>query len=258
MAIWAQSPARSARELVAGRVLVIAHRGASAHAPENTLPAFEAAVHAGADLVELDYYHSADNVPIVFHDKELDRTTDAVRVLGRQKTSVESLTAGQLRELDAGSWFSPRFVGTRIATLDEALAAIQRQSTTLIERKAGDPRTLAEVLQRKQLIDRVVVQSFDWPFLEALHGLEPNLMLGALGDKELTDEKLARIRATGAGVIGWSEKDLRTADVERVHQNGYRLWAYTVNQPDRAKALAAAGIDGIITDDPALILRTLR
>lgn len=254
----AQFQPPTARAIVQRPLLVIAHRGASAHAPENTLPAFELAIQANADLIELDYYHSADGVPVVFHDKELDRTTDAARGLGKQKTPVESLTMDELRRLDAGSWFSPQFAGTRLATLEEALDFIQRQSTTLIEHKKGDARTLAQILRRKQWLDRVVVQSFDWSFLAALHALEPSIVLGALGSKELTDDRLEQVRATGAAVIGWSEKDLQPSDIERVHQAGYRLWVYTVNDPKRAQTLVDARVDGIITDDPALMRRTLR
>ncbi len=117
---FAEAKGPAARLVVQPGVLVIAHRGASADYPENTIPAFQAAADARADLIELDYYHSKDQVPIVFHDKELDRTTDACQQLGREKIAVGTLPLQQLQQLDAGTWFRPEFAGTRIPTLREA------------------------------------------------------------------------------------------------------------------------------------------
>src|SRR3989442_493509 len=99
--------------------MVIAHRGNAVAAPENTLPAFESAVQLGADLVELDYRHSADGVPVVFHDEHLERTTDAPRRWGLQKARLCEKSAAELGELDAGSWYGRQFGGTRIPTLAE-------------------------------------------------------------------------------------------------------------------------------------------
>ena len=107
-----------ARKLVnSPGVLVIAHRGNSSVAPENTLPAFAKALAAKADLVELDYHHSADGVPFVLHDDNLDRTTNAQELLGKKKVLVVDLSAAELARLDAGLWFNEDFKGTKIATL---------------------------------------------------------------------------------------------------------------------------------------------
>src|SRR5262245_16428460 len=109
----AADSARKAEKLLAlERPLVIAHRGFSAVAPENTLPSFKLAMAAGADLVELDYYHSSDGVPVVIHDPDLDRTTDSVKRWGGKKTRVDSKTVEELRLLDAGSWRDAQFKGT--------------------------------------------------------------------------------------------------------------------------------------------------
>ncbi|HXT58437.1 MAG TPA: glycerophosphodiester phosphodiesterase family protein, partial [Pirellulales bacterium] len=118
------------------KTLLLAHRGNSAAAPENTLPAFSSAIELGVDLVELDYLHSADGVPIVFHDETLDRSTDAVARWGGQDIPLASRTAAELGQLDAGRWFSPEFAGTRLPTLEQALALICRESRCMIERKA--------------------------------------------------------------------------------------------------------------------------
>lgn len=235
--------------------LVIAHRGDSGAFPENTLPAFQSAVELGADLVELDYYHSADGVPFTFHDRTLNRTSDATAVLGQEKIPTDSLAWSQLQQLDAGAWFDSRFRGTPIPTLAEALDVIQRGSITLIERKAGDAATCVQLLREKNLLEHVVVQSFDWTYLAECHRLAPDLILGALGSKDLSDERLDEIQRSGARVVGWNHQDLQRSQIEAVQRRGMKIWAYTVNDVQRARQLIDDGIDGIITDYPAKIMQ---
>lgn len=248
---------RASERVARGETLVIAHRGASADAPENTLPAFRLALEAKADLVELDTHHSADDVPMVFHDKDLKRTTDAQAVFGKTRLRVAERTRAELERLDAGTWFDARFAGTRIPTLEEALDVIQRGSMTLVERKSGDAETLVALLRRKGLLDTVVVQSFDWDFLADCRRLAPDLLLGALGSRSLDDAKLTAVRACGAAVVGWNHKYITPDVVARVHAAGFKLWVYTVNDDVRAVALAAMGVDGIISDRPAAIRAAL-
>ena len=132
-------------------ILVIAHRGDSKVAPENTLPAFASAVKAGADLVELDYYHSADGVPVVFHDDDLGSHDRRHAAVGRREDQARQQEPGRARSSSTpASWFEPKFAGTRIPTLDEALDTIQAGSMTLIERKGGDPATCIELLKQKK------------------------------------------------------------------------------------------------------------
>src|SRR5262249_41675355 len=152
---------------------------------------------------ELDYHHSSDGVPLVIHDDTLDRTTNSRALWGAQKIKVAARPLADLLKLDAGTWFDARFAGTRLPTLEESLDVIQAGSMTLIEHKAGDAQTCIELLKRKGLLDQVVVQSFHWDFLEDCHRLAPDLTLGALGEKDVTAEKLDRIARTGASVVGW-------------------------------------------------------
>src|SRR3954447_11482273 len=112
----AAEPTPAQKLIASPRVLIIAHRGNSSVAPENTLPAFQSALDAKADLVELDYYHSADNVPVVIHDRILDRTTNAEEVLGQPKLLVSDLPLADLRKLDVGGWFDDKFAGTKMPT----------------------------------------------------------------------------------------------------------------------------------------------
>lgn len=242
------------------RPLVIAHRGDSAVAPENTLPAFAQALTTGADLVELDYHHSRDGVPVVMHDPTLYRTTDAVVRWGRTDIRIDQTTAADLQTLEAGAWFGPAFAGTRVPLLTEALDAIQRGSVTLIERKTGDAATCAKLLRERSLINRVVVQSFDWEFLRALHALLPELALGALGptgqEKSLNPAHVAAVKELGASVIVWSEA-VTPEGIQAAHEGGLKVWVYTIDDPEKARALVARGVDGIITNKPALIRQTL-
>lgn len=240
--------------------LVIAHRGDSIHAPENTLPAFESAVKVKADLVELDYYHSKEGVPVVIHDNFLDRTTDAEMVFGKAKMLVEETALADLQKLDAGSWFDPKFKGTKIPMLAESLELIQAGSVTLIERKKGDAATCIKLLREKKLTQQVVVQSFDWKYVRECHELEPTLVLAALGGGKdaLTDARLDAAAATGARIIAWDHNKLTKTQIDAIHARGLKAWAYTVDSSPRAKELVAAGIDGIITNAPGKMMKVAR
>lgn len=233
------------------RILIIAHRGDSKVAPENTLPAFESAVKAGSDLVELDYVHTADGVPIVIHDDTLDRTTDADLKWSAKKIRVDSKKLAELETLDAGSWFAPKFAGTKLPTLEQSLDAIQKGSVTLIERKEGDAKTCVDLLERKELVQDVVVQAFDWKYLKDCRALRKDLVLGALGSGKLTPERLDEIVASGANAVGWQFLVLRKEQIDMIHERGLKAWAWTVDEPKAVEQLVEWGIDGIITNKPA-------
>jgi glycerophosphoryl diester phosphodiesterase len=255
--------------LTKSRPLVIAHRGYSAFAPENTRAAFDYALASGADLVELDYHHTADGVPIVIHDGTLDRTTDACARWGGKDLRVADRTLADLRGLDAGQWFQPGFPKQTLVTLEEALDLIQPRGVTLIERKNGAPATLARMLHQRDLVNRVVVQAFDWDFLKEFRRLEPRQILGALGppgnrngrklsdpEKALSRAWLEEIREVGAQVVVWN-RQVDAPTVRLAHDMGFRLWVYTINEAPLAETVLAQGVDGIISDNPALIWRTI-
>ena len=274
---WGVSKVRGARrpppaiEWAGGkRPVVIAHRGFSAFAPENTLPAFQLALESGADLVELDYRQSADGQLLVIHDTDLDRTTDARLHWGSKHIKVEDQPAWETRSLDAGSWFDPKYAGTRVPFLGEALDLIQPRAIPLLERKAGDVESIATLLETKHLVGRVVVQSFDWQFLRALHERLPKQPLAALGPLsgvpgvkrapgmfgQLTGRWIKALRKTGASVVVWNKQISRTA-VHQAHQQGLQVWVYTINRPELAQRLLHLGVDGLITNNPALIWKTM-
>lgn len=261
------SPAE--RLLHSSRPLVIAHRGYCHIAPENTLPSFRLAKTAGADLIELDYYHSKDGQLVVIHDATLDRTTDATNRWGGSKIRVDSKTLAELQSLDAGKWFAAQFAGTRLPSLNEALDVIQDGSVTLIERKAGDAAACVELLRERKLVNQVIVQAFDWDYLTAFHKLEPRQVLGALGPpstragKKLTDAEkglsenwIAEAKKTGASAVVWN-KQVSRETVAQAHANGLKVWIYTIDDPAEAERLLDMGVDGLITNNTSLIWRTL-
>jgi len=261
------SPAE--RLLASARPLVIAHRGYSAMAPENTLPAFERGVASGADMVELDYHHTQDGALVVLHDYTLDRTTDATNRWGGSKLKIADKTLAELKQLDAGKWFKHPQPGIALPTLDEALDVIQRGSVTLIERKAGDAAACVKLLNERQLVNQVIVQAFDWDYLRDFHRMEPRQVLGALGPpstkggKKLTDAEKAlnpawldEIKGIGAHATVWN-KQVDAASVKAAHERGLKVWVYTINDVATAHQLLAAGVDGIITDNPAILWKAL-
>lgn len=264
------APLRVQGLLSGKRALVIGHRGYSAFAPENTLPAFRLALEAGVDLVELDFRQSADGQLVVFHDPDLDRTTDACLRWGGKHIRVESKSIAEIRSLDAGRWFDGKFAGTPVPLLSEALDLIQPSGIALLERKSGDVETTAHLLESKLLVGRVIVQSFDWSFLKSLHQRLPDQPLGALGPLtglpgvkkapgvfgQLTGRWLRALRQTGASVVVWNKQVSKTA-VRQAHEQGLRVWVYTINRPELAQKLLEIGVDGLITNNPALIWKTM-
>lgn len=252
------------------RPLVIGHRGYSQFAPENTLPSFKLAMAAGADLVELDYHHTKDGKLIVIHDSELDRTTDATNRWAQRRIKVSTRTAAEIQTLDAGSWFDAKYSGIKIPLLAEALDIIQQGGVTLIERKDGDADSCIKLLHDKDLVNKVVVQAFDWEYLREFHEREPVQVLGALGPptvlpdgrkpsnrtKDFSAAWLDDLQKTGAKVAVWNQHVSNEA-VQIAHQRGLKVWVYTINDSALANRLLDMGVDGLITNSTSLIWRTL-
>jgi len=262
-------PVSNAEKLLAlKRPLVIGHRGYSHLAPENTLPSFRLAKAAGADLVELDYYHTKDNQMIVIHDATVDRTTDATNRWGGAKIRVESKTLAELQALDAGSWFAQPYPGTRLPTLVEAIDEIQNGGVTLIERKEGDAAACVAMLKGKGLINALIVQAFDWSYLSNFHALCPEQVLGALGppkikgrtlteaEKKMSPGWVDEAKKCGARVVVWNREVTRET-VAYAHKQGLEVWVYTIDDPAVATELLNLGVDGIITNNLAIIWRAV-
>ncbi len=229
----------------AAPVLSIAHRGNSRYAPENTLAAFRAA-QGKADVVETDAHVSSDGKLVIMHDSTVDRTTDGTG-------AIASLTLAQLKLLDAGSWFGPSFAGERVPTLEEMITNTLPFATPLIERKAGAASVYVNELRRLNAVTNVLVQSFDWAFLAAVHALEPNLRLGALGSGTFTASTLTSITNSGATIVAWEKASVTPAVVGLVRGAGLDLYVWTVDGSADIQNFIALGVDGIISNDPAAV-----
>jgi glycerophosphoryl diester phosphodiesterase len=230
--------------------LIIAHRGCAGRFPENTFSAFRAGLVSGAEVVELDYRHSSDGVPVVIHDATLERTTNAASIWGEERLAVSERTAAELASLDAAGKERQSGEPEPLPTLEQVLKLVQASRITMIERKAGDAATLHRLLTRFHWEHDVVVQAFDWDFLRELRTLSPNMVLGALCKEPLTPELVAEAAAIPVQIITWNHELLDRAGIECIHAAGKLAWTYTVNEIERAQQLWEAGIDGVISNFP--------
>ncbi|MBI5852878.1 MAG: glycerophosphodiester phosphodiesterase [Planctomycetes bacterium] len=239
------------------RPLVVAHRGLSSRFPENTLPAFEAAIACGAELIELDVHTTRDGAVVCIHDETLDRTTDARAVFGRGDVAVADVDAAQIARLDAGSWRGAEHAGARVPTLEATVRGAGDRIVLMIEHKRGDPALLVAELRRLGVAERVFVQSFDWDTVAAVGRLAPEITLGALGEGELSPARLAAIDALGVALVHWHHRDLRLADLGALHARGYLSCVYTADGELELFGRIRAGLGAVTTNraDHLLALR---
>jgi glycerophosphoryl diester phosphodiesterase len=236
-------------------VLVIAHRGASGHAPENTLAAFRRALAMGATFIETDLQLSRDARFVAIHDSTVERTTNG-------QGAVHDLTLSELSRLDAGAWFGSEFAGERIPTLEEILEFAKKHDAVFyLELKPagswGGEHALIGALRESGEIARTVVISFDPAILAAIRKIEPTLMTGLLFDGQVEDplEKATEIGARQAVVRG----DLVTPGmISEARRRDLQVVCWTVNHPAHMRLLAAAGVDGIMSDYPDRLIATLK
>lgn len=244
------------------RPLIIAHRGASALAPENTLPAFAAAIAQGADGIELDVQMTRDGEVVVIHDETVGRTTD-----GRGR--VSDLTLDALRRLDAGSWFNrayPRrarseYVGLKVPTLDEVLAMVRPTPLILcIELKPQRERvaqmigaTLSAV-RKAEMDDRVVYASFDHELMKQLKKQAPHAHTALLYDPRKmragwsAREILRPAEAASARWVSLHYTLARPRVIAAVRRAGLGAAVWTVNSKALSRLLAALRVDALITN----------
>jgi glycerophosphoryl diester phosphodiesterase len=242
-------------EIGSAIVLVIAHRGASGHAPENTLAAFRKAVAMGATFIETDLQLSRDAHFVAIHDDTVNRTTSS-------KGAVHDLTLAQLRQLDAGSWFGSEFSGERIPTLDEILEFSKKHDVVFyLELKPGGSwggeHALIGALRESGEIARAVVISFDASLVRNLRRIEPTVMTGLLYDGQLNDPvaKAVEIGARQLVVRG----DLVTpALLSEARKKDLQVVCWTVNHPAHMRMLITAGVDGIMSDYPDRLVATVK
>ena len=233
--------------------LIIAHRGVSARYPENTLAAFRAAGKAGAHMIELDVNLSRDRQLVVIHDDTVDRTTDG-------SGAVRGLAMEQIRRLDAGSWFDPRFNGERVPTLGQVLDAVKGQLMVNIEIKPeafedpGPPdaveRQVLALVQEVAMTANVLVSSFEWQVLERLRRLDPDIALGLLSDVPADDNLLHWFQRLQAFSWHPDYRVLTRPQVKALHDRGARIFPYAVDGSIDVSGMLSMGVDGLILDDP--------
>jgi glycerophosphoryl diester phosphodiesterase len=228
-------------------VLVIAHRGASGHAPENTLAAFKRAVGLGAMFIETDLQLTRDSRFVAMHDGTVNRTTN-----GQGK--VHDMTMAELRRLDAGSWFGSEFAGERIPTLDEILEFSKKHDVVFyLELKPGGSwggeHALVGALRESGEIPRAVVISFDADILARLRQIEPTLMTGLLYDGQI-EEPLKKALEVGARQLAVRSDLVTPALLKDARKRDLQVVCWTVNHPAHIRMLMAAGVDGIMSDYP--------
>jgi glycerophosphoryl diester phosphodiesterase len=236
------------------KVSVIAHRGDSAHTPENTLPAYERAFALGADMIEADVRLSRDGVPVVFHDETLDRTTNGTG-------TVEELTLAEIKKLDAGSWMSPEFADERIPTLAETMRLVKSKGGKILldlNAEGLGPR-IAELAREVGLpTSSLVVGTWtDSQTADSVRHLQGAQILRTNDDlKGGSPEFIARVKARGVTGFelgaNWSPEF-----VEAAHAQGMAVYAYTINDEQQMRRLIAMGIDGIETDVPGVLVDVL-
>ncbi|GAA3171574.1 MULTISPECIES: glycerophosphodiester phosphodiesterase [Streptomyces] len=261
------SPARAA-DSGAGPV-VIAHRGASAYAPENTLAAVDKAAELGVEWVENDVQRTKDGELVVLHDDSLQRTTDVEEVFpDRAPWKVKDFTAAEIARLDAGSWFDPAYAGARVPTLEQFVHRVERYDQKLllelknpqlypgIERQTLKVLSNEGWLDREHVRNRLIVQSFGADSVRTVHELKPAVKTGFLGTPPVAD---LPSYAAFTDQINPSYGSLTADYVDAVHAlrgaHGKRLevFTWTVNDAENARRVDGYGVDGIITNTPDVV-----
>ncbi len=227
------------------RIAVIGHRGFAAAAPENTLPSFEKAIVLGVDYIELDVQLSKDRQIVVCHDDNLLRTTGT-------DAGISSLTLAELKELDAGSWFSPEYAGTQIPTLDEVLDLVKLSDVKIylelkdIGEDTQFPLDVLQLTREKQMENRCIFASFQYEYLKEIKEQDPEakvLLNTTISETTLPED----FPADFYGVRFQSfSKELADA----IHGKGSFAFVWTVDDPAQIEETVAAGADGICSNCP--------
>jgi glycerophosphoryl diester phosphodiesterase len=243
--LFAAAPARTSQP-----VAVIAHRGASVEAPENTLAAFRLAIDQKTDWVELDVQESRDGEVVVVHDSDLMK-------LGGDATKIWEADTAHLRSVDIGSRTGPQFASERVPTLAEALATCKGRSRMIVELKSyGHAVRLEEqvvaLVEAAGMADDCAFMSLDHAMVRTLKELRPSWRVGVLAAKAIGD--LTKLRADFVAV----EKKMATRRfVRTAHRAGQEVYVWTVDDPAWMLTMMSRGVDGLITNRPALARKTI-
>ena len=227
---------------------IIAHRGASAHAPENTLAAMELAIEDGADWVEIDVQETRQGDVVVIHDSDLKK-------IGGSGLNVFETPLAQLQSVDIGSWMDPSFSDQRIPTLQQLLALCKNRINVVIELKYyGREKRLEErvvnIVEAAGMQDQIAVMSLSYAGIQKIKSIRPEWKVGLLSSVALGD--ITRLEVDFFAI---NAKFASRAFLRRVHRRKREVMVWTVNDPIGMSAMMSKGINGIITDKPGLALK---
>jgi glycerophosphoryl diester phosphodiesterase len=240
---------------------IIAHRGASAYYPENTIISFKGAMNMAADMVELDVQLTSDGEVVVFHDKKISRCTS-----GRGR--IADYPLAKLKKLDAGSWFDKKFQGERIPTLLEVLGLCKNKIAVNIEIKAeavkdtisgGIEEKCLDIVEKTGMRRHVVFSSFDARAIGHLRHMDGKIPAAVLFEKKHDVSQLpsAIVFALDADAFNCSRRELNKAWLADLNAHGIPVNVYTINDEKNMRRLLALGVDGIFTNKPDILKRVL-
>ncbi|MFH8611225.1 glycerophosphodiester phosphodiesterase [Streptomyces sp. NPDC018029] len=256
------------------RPLIVAHRGASAYAPENTLAAIDKARAMGFRWVENDVQRTKDGELVIMHDDTLKRTTNVEELFpDRAPWKVADFTAAEIATLDAGSWFGPEFAGERVPTLKQYMRRVSHNHQKLVfefkkpELYPGIEKQGLQVLRNEGWLDRrhvksrLVIQSFSADSVKTVHKLRPDVKTGFLGTPAVADlPAYARfadqINSTHTSISADYVSAIH--DLKGPHGKPLEIFTWTVNDAPSAVRVAGFGVDGIITNKPDVVRKALR
>lgn len=233
---------------------VIAHRGASGYAPENTLIAFKKARLMGASMIEFDVMLSKDRIPVVIHDSQVKRTTDG-------NGAVSELSLEELQSLDAGRWFKRKYAGEMIPSLQSVIETMLTldlfANVEMKPVKGEEAETVAQtmcVINQYWPMSRpeLLISSFDYSVLEMVRSFSPDQPLGLLMHEWQPDwlEKAKKINCIS---IHANHRILTQKRIEEIKESGYLLLSYTVNRGRKARKLLKLGVDAVFSDYPDVL-----
>ena len=235
--------------LAATPPLVVAHRGYSSLAPENTLVAYQYAIEAGAPAAECDVYCTSDGQVVLIHDGTVDRTTDGTG-------AITAMTLEQVKQLDAGSWKAGKFCGEKIPTLEETLTLTKGRMRLVIEiKQAGIAQAVVDVLHKTEALSDVTIISFSAETCRQVRELEPSLPVGWLtggckeDDADEADTIIRTALAANCQFIDVAWPGIKPALLNRAQLAGMAIWAWTVDDPAAMHKLAELGVASITTND---------
>jgi glycerophosphoryl diester phosphodiesterase len=240
------------------RPLIIAHRGYRAKYPENTLASFRASLDAGVQMIELDVMLSKDRKVVVIHDATLERTTNGYG-------SVSCYTIKELKALDAGSWFQPRFAGEQIPTLEEVLDDVSGRTMINIEIKASAfearhpvdsiESQVVELVARNNLQASVLISSFEWKILDHIVTMKDAPGIALLSRHPADGDNVER--CVRLKVFSWHPNcgALQHEQVKKMHEAGICVFPYNVDSQKEYQRMIQMDVDGVITSDPITVPR---